>query len=691
MDARTFALLVGLGVFVICIAGFFVIRFVRKRRTPQHVGSVQQSFKRLSVLKPNGQELVRNTDNMATPKKTEGRGRFYTFGVIAAAILGTLFVRLWSLQIAETDEYVKQAEENMTSTVSTPANRGRILDRNGIELVGNRPSLAVLASKKVADNRALVQRLSLVLGIPRSVIRAKLLDDTLGVQSDRVIARDCSMRVVSFIKEHPRLFEDVSVETQTVRAYAYGSLAAHILGYTGPVTEENLKESSDYLTYESGDIVGRDGAESRFESVLQGTRGTITYQVDVLGNPLKVLNESLPQSGSDIRLTIDLELQTATDKILADVIASCHAKGHLNANAGALICIDVEDGGILAASSYPSYEPEKFNDGISTDLWEQLTAEESGYPLTNRVLAGLYPAASTFKAFVSLAGLENGVIGWGTEHECTGLWEAYGSTWGQRCWIYPGGHGVLGLEEAINQSCDVFFYSAGAQFYETWYGQPDAEKTNVFQDYLKSWGFGSQTGIDLPGESAGRVPDAAWKETTFSDTPEEARWQPGDMTNMSIGQGDILVTPLQICNGYAGIARRKMLKPHVLLDVIDPSGQSIISYQPVEPEVQPVFSTEHVERVEEGLRRVVARNSNFDAFPVEIAGKTGTAEVIGKDDYSWFVAYAPRENPKYCVACLVEQVGDGSSAGLLGVKHTLAKLYDVDVGEIVVSQDVIER
>jgi penicillin-binding protein 2 len=550
----------------------------------------------------------------------------------------------------------------------------------------------VAAAKRVVDDPVRVHLLSLVLGLPKGVIRRALLDDSRGAQANRVIAADVPMSAVAFIREHQQLFEGVEVVERTVRTYPYGSLAAHVLGYIGPVTDVELLLPHEGIVYEGDDYIGKGGAEFSFESVLQGVRGTRTYRVDVDGNPLSLLDESPPHGGSDVCLTIDLELQQATDQIIADVIVSSHQKGFTSANAGALVCIDVEDGGILASSSYPTFEPEKLANGISDELWEELNREGSGYPLTNRVISGLYPAASTFKAFTSLAGLEHGIIAGDTHFNCTGSWEAYGERWAQRCWIYPNGHGYLGLEEAINQSCDVFFYNVGAAFFKRWDETPDEEKTDDLQDFLKTWGFGSLTGVDLPGEIEGRVPTAAWKLETFSETPEDAQWRGGDMTNMIIGQGDILVTPLQIANAYAGIARGKMLKPHLFHQVLSGEGEVVVRSTPEDSEVQPAIDASHVGRVEDGLRRVITRTGGkFSELPVSVAGKSGTAEVANKDDFSWFVAFAPADDPKYCVACLVEQAGDGSSAAVLGVQHTLGALYGVDMGEIIVTQGSRER
>jgi penicillin-binding protein 2 len=212
------------------------------------------------------------------------------------------------------------------------------------------------------------------------------------------------------------------------------------------------------------------------------------------------------------------------------------------------------------------------------------------------------------------------------------------------------------------------------------------------QEHLKSWGFGSATGIDLAGEMDGRVPNAAWKKEAFSDTPEDARWQPGDMTSLCIGQGDLLVTPLQLANGYAGIARGRMLMPHIFDKVIDSKGETVISYASKESLAQPTFSQAHLDRVRDGLQRMAARSGRFDALPVVAAAKTGTAEIASAEaETVWFVAYAPAAAPEYCVACVIEQGGEGSSSAQLGVQYTFAAIYGVDLGDIVVSQGSRER
>ena len=444
------------------------------------------------------------------------------------------------------------------------------------------------------------------------------------------------------------------------------------------------------VVYEGGDLVGREGAEVAFENALQGIRGIRTYKVDVAGNPVAVLSELPPLNGYDVCLTIDADLQMATDRIIQEVIESSHLRGFHKADAGAIVCIDIKSGGILASTSYPTYYPSEFTNGISVELYAQLNDESSSYPLMNRVIAGQYPAASTFKAFSALAGLEHGILQGDSHFYCAGRWDYYGEAYAQDCWIFPNGHGTLGLEEAINQSCDIYFYNVGAAFWGRWIN--DDEKKDLLQDSLKTWGFGNRTGVEIPGEATGRVPTPDWKARALSNTPEDAQWQGGDMTNMCIGQGYILVTPMQLANGYAGIARRKMVKPHFFHKVLNDDGVAIIEAKPEEYEVQPLINESYIARVEDGLMRVAWRmGGGFNYIPVTIAAKSGTAEMPPRDDYSWFVAYAPVEDPQYCVACVVEQAGDGSSAAVLGVQHTLAAIYHVDLGDIIVEQGSRER
>ena len=694
MSPELITVLVGLVIFVLAVLVMLVFLDMRNRRQADLV--VRRSFER--VAGPSGSaniDIPKEADIAAEPAQDKNRLRFLLFGSFAAGIFGILLAKLWSLQLLSGDTYQKMAELNRRSTVKIPAVRGRLLDRRGRELVGNRKTLIVSAPKATADDRNLVHRLSLVLGIPDGVLRAKLLDDKVMATADRVLASDVSLRAAAYIQTHPLLFAGVNVEAASARYYPFKSVAAHLLGYIGPVTEAELKDRPEGSELDGGDFVGKTGAELAYQDYLVGKKGERVYQVDAFGVPIRLLEETPAINGLDVCLTVDLDLQRACDSILAKIISSARNElGKKDCKAGALVAMDIADGGILAMSSYPTYNPESFTQGISMDQWEWLTDKEAGEPLLNRVTSGSYPAASTFKAFTSLAGLHHGLIHEHSTAYCSGVFEEYGKDWAQYCWDHDG-HGWLDFEEAVNQSCDVFFYELAANFYSRWEQQPgtQVERPNELQEVLRSWGFGSPTGLDHNiGEARGRVPDAAWKREAFWATPEEFGWKPGDMTNLIIGQGDLLVTPLQLCNGYAGIARRKMLKPHVFHRVLDDHGNTLVNYRIRESDVQPAIEPEHIARLEEGLKRVVERNGGpFFKLPVSVRAKTGTGEIVNRETYSWFVAYAPAEEPKYCVACLVEEAGTGDSVAMQAVQHTLAAIYNVDIGEVHAGKGTRER
>lgn len=610
----------------------------------------------------------------AAEKPADPTRRFVIFGGAVGAVIVTLLVKLWSMQVISSDTYAAMAESNARTTVQIRAPRGRILDRNGTVLVDNRSMLCVMATADVSSDRNTLHRLSAVLGIPFAAVRQRAMSTKEGAQADRVIATDASDRAVAFISEHPATFPGVFIETRTERIYPYGTLAAHVLGYTGTISEEELAASQDDpdapIEYQGGDIVGKTGAEYAFESVLQGIRGERTVEVDAGGNVISVLGQVDPQIGNDVELTIDYNTQVAAEAALASMMDRAQSGAYENAKAGAVVCLDVEDGGVLAMASAPTFDPSNFIGGVSTELWDELNSESSGYPLSNRAIAGLYPAASTFKAFTGMAGLSYGYCTRDSEIECTGVWTGFGNDWPQKCWE-SSGHGDIKFVDAIVESCDVYFYEIARQFYR----DRDAIGEDALQQYLTTWGFGSKTGIDIPGESQGRVPTPEWKAEFNRDTPESAGWLPGDVSNLVIGQGDLLVTPLQICEGYLTIAGNgTSCAPHVLKDVLSHDGQQLIVHEPKQS-IAPEFDPAHLALLQEGLEGVVSRGHVMDLFAemaVPTAGKTGTGEVAGKDDYAWYVGYGPVDHPKYVCACIVEQGGSGGTCAAPVVRQVLA-------------------
>ena len=606
--------------------------------------------------------------------------RLTGLSIFSGSIIAILFAKLWSMQLVSVDEYTEQAELNRTRTISTVAPRGRILDRNGVELVTNRPSLVVMASSEVANDDVMVQHLANVLGMPMVAVRRKIQDQTEGAQSRRTVAVDVSRRVVSYIDEHQYLFEGVNVEERAQRHYPMGSTCAHVLGYTGSPTVEQLKAAEEdtsnwSIAYESGDTIGQAGIEYQYESVLQGVRGEQTVYVDADGSVLDYATSIEAQPGSDIVLTIDSKVQKVAEESLASIIKKIRSKGNSTCDSGSAVCIDVTNGEVIAMASYPTFSPNDFVGGISNDDWELLSSEEAGNPLMNRAIAGQYPSASTIKPLSTFAALNYGIASSKSGYDCTGYWTGFGQQYGQYCWNHSG-HGYVNLREGNVYSCDTVFYEIGKGFFLS-------DNKEGLQETFRRWGLGQKSGIDLPAEAAGRVPDADWKWNYFTEADDYARsWQGGDTTNLVIGQGDLLVTPLQMATVYAGIATRGTVqRPHLLRSVSSHAGSgSIMDYKSeIARTVEEQDSS--FDLVQDGLQGVIyeeseAQASHFTNMKELVAGKTGTAERSGEEPTGWFVAYVPADNPRYVVASCVERGGYGSECAMYVVRDIMGAIYD---------------
>lgn len=609
------------------------------------------------------------------------KSRFAAIGVLAAAIFGSLGVRLWSMQILTSEEYVAQAEQNTYTTVSTSAPRGLIYDYAGVALVKNRSSLTVLANAEVAHDRVVIQRLSALLGIPHNIVKQRIMDSSSGAQSQRVVASDVNLRDVAFIAEHSEAFPGVSTDMRTVREYPYGALAAHTLGYTGTISETELKDAKTGVTREMGDTVGKSGVEHAYDSMLAGDRGQRVLVADADGTVRQIVSETEPTKGNDIYLTLKAPVQQVADQVLAAMVAPNGIIGEGKGSAASLVCMDVTDGSIVALSNYPTYTPENFIGGISQDIWDLFNTEESHYPLLNRAIAGLYPAASTFKAFTGLAGFEYGFADSSRSWTCSGTWTGFGDDTPQKCHNHSG-HGTLPFRTGVVVSCDVVFYEIAKSFYEA----RDQVGNTAMQDFLKRYGFGKRTEIDLAGEEEGVIPTPEWKKKRFENAPEEATWRPGDLSNMAIGQGNVLITPLQLAVGYAAIATGELPKPHLLKEVKNSEGDTVVSFTPESMGV-PEGNRDYLDIMRDALHGVANEDSNVSAAfaangIASAAAKTGTAEVANKRDYGWFACYAPYDNPKYVVTCVVEEGESGSKSACPLAAQVLSAALKYDEGSL---------
>jgi len=598
------------------------------------------------------------------------KGRFAVLGVVVLVMLGSLAVRLWGMQVLSGGSFAAAAEDNRIREVSLPAARGRILDVKGRPLVTNRPVMAVTAQATVSEDTTLVAQLASVIGVPVDEITKRLSSYKAERLAPRILKVDVPMQTASFLAEHSADFPGVAVEESAVRVYPGGSLAAHVLGYTGEISETQLAANA-LPDARIGDVVGKSGVESSYDKVLQGEKGFRRFEVDNQGRVRTVLAEGAPRAGKDIRLTINKDVQAVAEKALSDAIAEAHRQGFTNAHAGSAVVLDVKTGAVIAMASAPTYDPSVFLGGISDADWAMLNKKSSEYPLNNRAIMAAYAPASTFKAIVAMAGLQTRLITPSTTFQCPGFWTGMGKQWGKWCWLHSG-HGYVSLHKAIGQSCDGYFYNVGKKFYDA--------KGEKLQDFARTMGLGAKLGIDLSGEVSGRVPDIAWKKAYNKNYPEYQQWLPGDTVNMSIGQGDLLVTPLQLASAYATLGNGgTVVRPHVLSAVLAPDGSASVETS-VTVISDPKLSATNLATLRSALVGVTTTGTgrgSFVGFPISVAGKTGTAQVNGKDDYALFACYAPAAAPKYAIAVIVEQGGHGGSVAAPAARQIMSKLFGV--------------
>ncbi len=600
--------------------------------------------------------------------KDDLSGRFAALGIIIFVVLGVLFSRLWFLQVLAGEQYAELAEGNRIREISLEAPRGAIVDRNGASLVKNRPGLAVALPPTAITDKPLISRLSALLGVSPQEIAQQVNEKRADPLKARIIKHDAGIRAVSYIKEHRELFPGVEIESEAIRDYPNGTLAAHVLGYIGEISDREIL-LPDFKDYALGDIIGKTGVERQYEDVLQGVKGTRRLEVNASGRPLRVLKQEDPVQGRNLMLTIETSIQAATEKALDQALASARDQEMSNAFAGAAVVMNVTNGEIVALASRPIFDPRKFLGGISKRDWKRLNRKKSYYPLNNRALLS-YAPGSTFKPVTAVAGLETGVASSTEDFYCPGKWTGMGDDWPKYCWNRSG-HGGIGFVSGIAESCDTVFYEIGLRLYR--------RRLEELQAWARRFGVGAKSGIDLPGEVRGRVPDIAWKKAFNAKTPQYAQWMPGDTVNMAIGQGDVLMTPLQLANMYAAIANGgTFFKPHVMRAVMTPDGRlAAEKYEPVAVR-RLKASREHLRVLQEGLRQVTTdgtARSAFEDFSLEVSGKTGTAEVAGKDDFAWFVGYAPSSSPKYVAVVMIEQGGHGGSVAAPAVRSILAALH----------------
>lgn len=628
----------------------------------------------------------------------ENRVRMSIIGVIVFALFSALFARLWYLQVAATSEFAAAAQSNTVRAINEPPIRGRILDDKGRVLVDNRIANVITIDRKLTPRQRnmVVNRLAELLKIPAATVRKKLADPRVSPYTAVPVAVDVSYDKLAYVSEHREDFPGVKAEPVAIRRYVYGSLAAHVLGYTGEINGSELKAQPPARHYELGDTIGKAGVELTYESDLRGTPGQDRVEVDANGRVLRTLSTKAPQPGHDVKLTLDLDVQkVAEDSLAQGLFAAQNTQDKsnkakfekLNAPAGAVVVLDATNGSVVAMASNPTYDPNDFSNGIPTATWETLNNPASHYPLVDRAIAGQYAPGSTFKLVTALAGLNSGDINPTKTIDDKGSYSYPTDPQMKFTNDNSARYGRVSLARAITVSSDVYFYTIGGDlFYRERHDLPGG---NALQETARSLGFGKVSGIALPNEATGRIPDAAWKAKAHAENPSAfpyADWLPGDNIHAAVGQGDVAVTPLQLANAYATFANGGTLRqPEIASQVLSATGTKLRDLTPITAGNVPLPARDALIQGFTGVAsdpKGTAANV-FAGFPKGlIAGKTGTAQVEGKQPTSLFVGITPAANPKYVVLAVVEEGGYGAETAAPIVRRVMQYLNGMPMADV---------
>ena len=636
---------------------------------------------------PKAQEPYRLTPGLAV--------RVGILGAIALIVFGTLFFRLWSLQILSGSTYLANAQDNQLRTIRIEAPRGPILDRNGRPVVDNTPGTAVklwVGDIPKQGRYREIQRLAAVLEVPVLEL-ARNVDEHRGQLTDPITVKTAVHDdQIQYLLEHQDDFPGIQIVQTYLRHYPYQSLAAQVLGYVGEISPSQLEQlgkqrySAGELRYHAGDKIGQIGVEAAFDGYLRGRPGLAQIRVDSLGRPRSALEprrESRP--GNAIQLTIDIKLQRAAERALRDGIAIAHQNGQWAANGGAIVALDPRDGAVLALASNPTFKPSLFAGRVDPEkvapLLNDAVAKTKNYPGVDKATLGLYPPGSTWKPVTALAALQEHLLQPYESIQCTPE-----ATYGKDKHVFKNWDGTVNqpmtLTEALAQSCDTYFYAVGDRFYQ----RGPSTGWSRLQDWATRFGFGAPTGLDIRTEASGRLPTPEWRKQYFKSSWDRA-WNPGDSILLAIGQKDLTVTPLQLARFYAMLGNGgKLVTPYVVAAADQPGakGQNPValrSFAPNPPQSAGADPTA-INVIGQGLYAAThgakgTSSSVFGTFPVPIAGKTGTAEKVTPlrgypadhlESQSWWCGWGPYGQSNYAghgpivVCALIENGGHGSTA-----------------------------
>ncbi|MFI0411375.1 penicillin-binding protein 2 [Actinomadura sp. 3N508] len=655
--------------------------------------------------------------------------RLVVLYVLVGALLLVLVGRLWTLQVLEGEHYRGIAAQNRTRDIVVPAVRGMILDDRGKPLVRNTSALVVSVDRTTLSRQKdggenILKKLSAVLGISQDEITKRIRLCGPGIKrpcwpgspyQPIPVEDHVDPKRALQIMERQEEFPGVTAQVQAIRHYPEpeGAKPAQVLGYLQPITQEEMdKRTGLKVTGYSGvDLVGRAGLEAQYDAVLRGETGFRKVLVDSQGRVTGTAEEQAPIPGNHLVTSIDAGVQGAAENALKHAIDGARKAGR-PADAGAAVVMDVQTGRMVAMASYPTYDPAIWTGGISQEQYEALLGKKKGEPLISRVTQGQFAPGSTFKVSSVAAAVKDG-------NDLNGIYPCPGSyNVGNRAFRnFEGqGHGPMNLHRALVVSCDTIFYRFAYQEWQRDGGmKPKKNPSDPMVKMAREWGFGSRSGIDLPSESEGRIPDRAWKKDYWEATkaanckgakegyPQVAKtdpgraaylkavatenctegfvWRPGDAANFSVGQGDVLVTPLQLVRAYAAIANGgRLVVPRLGVAVMRPDGTVV---QRIEAPPAPRLPVDQkvIKYIRKALGDVTKQGTaagafgGFDTKTVEVGGKTGTAEVYGKEDTSWFASIGPMKKPRFAVVAMVSQGGTGASTAAPAVREIWEAMY----------------
>ena len=584
-------------------------------------------------------------------------GKIAVFQYAAVGIFLFLISGFWKLQVQHPEEYDERAQANSIKAFPIIAPRGRILDRDGRVIVGNHTSHTLLLARETFKEEHLApiaQGLDLDLDdLTRRLERMR----NQPKWAPMILKQDLGPADLAFVESHRDFFPELVLIQAQQRLYPQNGMLAHLIGYTGEISEDEL-DSPELAKYDPGDIIGKFGIERQYNTTLMGVDGSRQVVVDNRGQVRKELANKPAIPGKDLQLTIDLDLQVVAELAMDSGVKEMGVD-HKN---GAVVALDPRTGDVLAMVSRPAFDPNKFAAGIKRKDWKEI-ADNPDRPMLNRAIQAQQAPGSTFKPIVALAGLESGAIDNKFTVHCAGGVALYGRF--QKCWVYPKGHGTVALHAGIEHSCDVYFYTISAK--------QGIENLAFYGDIV---GFGHKSGIDLPGEMPGVMPSPQWKLRNYRQ-----KWYAGETPSVGIGQGALTVTPLQLARAIGGLAVGGVWHhPHLWKDLDK-------SEKPAEWKL----NQDNVKDVVDGMFAVVngAGTGGRAYLPnVEVCGKTGSAQLASNEyvksvggnkerlkDNAWFVGFAPRENPEIVVAALFEHGVHGQYAAPI-VKDVMKAYFD---------------